>query len=413
MWGPPSPGFDINISGKPLEIRENLFRFFETFVKVTKRFILWKFTGGLYLWIDQICIDQSSVSERNHQVAMMASIYSECSETIIWLGSIPKNPDAPCMVREMGPSSAPEESVLQAVASIIRHDYFTRLWIVQEIILSKCKRVLCSHPSAGAIWVDWANLAYIARRFQYRLPSTPAKHLVKDHLQEFELNLIQVVRFFSKGHCHDPRDKVYGLMGLVQEDQRLTIDYAKPLEEILADMTNIFHREMRETSAYTHTEYQDALLSLVKTWGIMSESLIAFLYEVWDKPAHDWHQRFGSNGTALTVYSPICAMGFLPKGPDKNFKLKAKEMLPYSMDVERDSGDFKPNDWIPTEDCWWYQTEPTALHDDAIYNIYGLVSSNSLQNDNSTPGYYGRRVRKAQQERKSRIQLPSWLGTRR
>ena len=272
MWGPPSPRFDITISGKPLEIRENLFRFFETFVKVTDNVFLWKFTGGLYLWIDQICIDQSSVSERNHQVAMMASIYSESSETIIWLGNIPKNPDAPCMIKKMGPSSAPEESVTRAVAAIIEHDYFTRLWIVQEIILSKWKRVLCSHPSAGAVWVHWGNLAYIARRFQYRLPSTPAKHLVKDHLQDSRLKLIQAVRFFSKGQCHDPRDKVYGLMGLVQEDQRLTIDYAKPLEELLVETMNIFYREMQD-SAYTHTEYQEALLGLAKTLGYIVRKL--------------------------------------------------------------------------------------------------------------------------------------------
>ncbi|KAH6866490.1 heterokaryon incompatibility protein-domain-containing protein, partial [Alternaria rosae] len=236
MWGPPSPRFDITISGKPLGIRENLFRFFETYVRNTENDFLWEYTGPLYLWIDQICIDQSSVSERNHQVGMMASIYSECSKTIIWLGIIPNNPDAPRMIKKMESSSVPEESVIQAVASIIRHDYFTRLWIVQEVILSKWKRVLCSHPSAGAVWVDWDNLAYIARRFQYRLPSTPAKHLVKDHLQEIGLNLVQAVRFFSQGRCHDPRDKVYGLMGLVREEQRLTIDYAKPLEELLADM---------------------------------------------------------------------------------------------------------------------------------------------------------------------------------
>jgi hypothetical protein len=38
------------------------------------------------LWIDSICIDQSSTEERNHQVALMGDVYSMASEVIIWLG---------------------------------------------------------------------------------------------------------------------------------------------------------------------------------------------------------------------------------------------------------------------------------------------------------------------------------------
>jgi hypothetical protein len=37
------------------------------------------------LWIDSICIDQSSIEERNHQVALMGDVYSMASEVIIWL----------------------------------------------------------------------------------------------------------------------------------------------------------------------------------------------------------------------------------------------------------------------------------------------------------------------------------------
>jgi hypothetical protein len=38
------------------------------------------------LWIDSICIDQSSVSERNEQVALMADIYRDANKVIVWLG---------------------------------------------------------------------------------------------------------------------------------------------------------------------------------------------------------------------------------------------------------------------------------------------------------------------------------------
>jgi len=35
---------------------------------------------------DSVCIDQSSIAERNHQVALMADIYRKCKRCLIWLG---------------------------------------------------------------------------------------------------------------------------------------------------------------------------------------------------------------------------------------------------------------------------------------------------------------------------------------
>ncbi|KAM0428514.1 hypothetical protein ACHAPT_006874 [Fusarium lateritium] len=40
------------------------------------------------LWEDAICIDQSNVTERGHQVAQMGSIYEKANRVIIWLGSV-------------------------------------------------------------------------------------------------------------------------------------------------------------------------------------------------------------------------------------------------------------------------------------------------------------------------------------
>jgi hypothetical protein len=37
------------------------------------------------LWIDQICIDQSSTEEKNSQVPLMTFIYSRASNVLIWL----------------------------------------------------------------------------------------------------------------------------------------------------------------------------------------------------------------------------------------------------------------------------------------------------------------------------------------
>jgi hypothetical protein len=37
-------------------------------------------------WIDALCIDQDSITKRNHQVAQMGRIYASASEVIAWFG---------------------------------------------------------------------------------------------------------------------------------------------------------------------------------------------------------------------------------------------------------------------------------------------------------------------------------------
>lgn len=39
-----------------------------------------------YFWADQLCINQSDLIEKGHQVERMTQIYEKSSVTIIWLG---------------------------------------------------------------------------------------------------------------------------------------------------------------------------------------------------------------------------------------------------------------------------------------------------------------------------------------
>jgi hypothetical protein len=60
--------------------------------------------GSSYIWIDAICIDQSNLSERNHQVALMGTLYAKADRVLVWLGD----------------ASAAIEPALQSIYSIIR-----------------------------------------------------------------------------------------------------------------------------------------------------------------------------------------------------------------------------------------------------------------------------------------------------
>ncbi|KAH9874366.1 hypothetical protein IAQ61_003555 [Plenodomus lingam] len=46
-------------------------------------------TTSRTLWIDQLCIDQENMAEKNHQVNLMTKIYKNCTQCLIWFGEIP------------------------------------------------------------------------------------------------------------------------------------------------------------------------------------------------------------------------------------------------------------------------------------------------------------------------------------
>jgi len=344
-------------------------------------------TGHLYLWIDQICIDQSSVRERNHQVGMMASIYSGCSGTIVWLGSIHDYPDAPLVLRDLqadGDRSTTKLSeVYHALATVTRNEYFTRLWIVQEIILSTQRKVLCSHPTRGPVWIDWGRLLVEAQNYPHYISSKAVQHLLDDHKQEKQMTLIYAIKTFIQSHCQNPRDKVYGLMGLVKEEQRLAIDYGKSLQELLLDSMTVFYAEFAQEISQSCYEYRDTLASLGTSWGIMSASLDAFLYHTWLRPTYDW---FINSGSKEYGYSRIRAMGFLPNALNQSITLQSPDNFlsgPLSSVL-------KSSEWIPTKDCWWYEV------DGITYEIYGLISN--VSGEKIWPNCYYKGVKQAPQQ---------------
>lgn len=75
-WGSPKPEYHLSIKGTYLAVRENLHRFFLSYADQG------------YVWIDQICINQSDVEERSSQALLMADIYRRAEFVAVWLDSV-------------------------------------------------------------------------------------------------------------------------------------------------------------------------------------------------------------------------------------------------------------------------------------------------------------------------------------
>jgi hypothetical protein len=78
-WGSPNELQTIYIDDKPFVVRQNLFDFLDIF-RLEE-------TNTRHLWIDQLCIDQMAVDERNHQVRLMSQIYQKSKFVVMWLGA--------------------------------------------------------------------------------------------------------------------------------------------------------------------------------------------------------------------------------------------------------------------------------------------------------------------------------------
>ncbi|ORY07549.1 heterokaryon incompatibility, partial [Clohesyomyces aquaticus] len=77
QWGPEAKGGFIKINGKAYFVCRNLLHFLQ---RARTRY------HSEPLWIDALCIDQDNNDERNHEVQLMGTIYTQALEVYVWLG---------------------------------------------------------------------------------------------------------------------------------------------------------------------------------------------------------------------------------------------------------------------------------------------------------------------------------------
>lgn len=76
-WGKDAATSLLHIGNKCLAITRNL----DTALRAARRR-----DSTISIWVDAICINQHDVSERNHQIQLMRSIYTSAARVNVWLG---------------------------------------------------------------------------------------------------------------------------------------------------------------------------------------------------------------------------------------------------------------------------------------------------------------------------------------
>ncbi|KAF2123029.1 heterokaryon incompatibility protein-domain-containing protein [Lophiotrema nucula] len=265
-WGPETPLIAISINNRSFRVRRNLWTLLSAVKFGAPRNLdeETKDEEGLrleemYFWVDQICIDQESTVERNHQVEMMRSIYQSAISTVIWLGPKGDLPGSDEIIRHITVKDAPIPTRLD----FYNHPYWKRLWIVQEIMYSRQLIIMCGLH--GILWEDftdyyrsmtarfgqeggrWSVYRYelwslVEEKAAYleappenpRIPTGERLRLESDERRPFEPtgSLRTVLDTFGDRGCDDPRDKIFGLQSLVTPKERIAVDYGLSREEL-------------------------------------------------------------------------------------------------------------------------------------------------------------------------------------
>ncbi|QKD55470.2 heterokaryon incompatibility protein-domain-containing protein [Fusarium oxysporum Fo47] len=182
---------------------------------------------SVFIWVDSICINQSSPSERSHQVALMKTIYSKAATVHAYVGERESGEDctgleAMSLLRDTqgnGTSDilfSPEHSNIAILNTFFSRPYFTRLWVVQELLLAGSITIHC-----GEVSLPFSNESISLLYEQgVKIPSwVQYAGKVKSHTERTPMDLKDLLIATSVCRVTDLRDKVFGLLGLVSDVQ--------------------------------------------------------------------------------------------------------------------------------------------------------------------------------------------------
>ncbi|KAI3320241.1 HET-domain-containing protein [Xylariaceae sp. AK1471] len=211
------------------------------------------------MWIDAICIDQNNDQERSKQVQRMGQIFSLAGRVVAWLGpSFPDNRLALATLRRIGeqveisrdnyrlpaplcshPDWYDNETRLPfvmnefaAITQLCELEYFTRLWVVQELHLGSAKSIIkCGNEEIP--WPLFRRAIICIEEKDQGIPTKLRKSIDPIYTISFVINnqtMHNIIYTFHNRECADGRDKVYGLMNLLDRavSKHIVVDYSRP-----------------------------------------------------------------------------------------------------------------------------------------------------------------------------------------
>ncbi|KAE9375893.1 HET-domain-containing protein [Stipitochalara longipes BDJ] len=184
------------------------------------------------VWIDSICIDQTEVSEKNHQLGLMAQIYTQAERVVIHLGESSDDSDSAIgWLHQIDDpdfdSKSPgfyqdsdDEKVIrpetQMLESLFSRPWFNRIWVLQEAILSKTAIVYCGEKTISWDAIKQFKQFNVSAKWIEHLPHIIGRRQITPN-DTIAVEYDVLKELLQARHCEstDPRDKIYALLPLL------------------------------------------------------------------------------------------------------------------------------------------------------------------------------------------------------
>lgn len=289
LWGDPSVTAPITVEhDKHFQVTVNLEKALRDLRQEEQSVIL---------WVDAICINQKNIIERNQQVLLMREIYEKATTTRIWLdrridahspafvrfAQLHNNPDTP------GPKAWPDEREFWSpIAELCNDPYWNRAWIQQEVMFAQnlvvhCRKDLLdtesfrrhhqqitdTRPRAADIAhaLDGITPFPLSQRFTcVRESNIPDQ---RPAIIPPYSSLILALNDCWRLKATNPRDKIFAMLGLVNDPDRrdIIVDYHLSVREVYRCVVDLALRESPPLEFLTHANLAESNSSLcLPTW---------------------------------------------------------------------------------------------------------------------------------------------------
>ncbi|WPG99489.1 Hypothetical protein R9X50_00230400 [Acrodontium crateriforme] len=276
-WGDNGQLVPLQVNGCTLMIRSNLDHALRAIRQKDK---------SSTLWVDAISINQNDVSERNHQVQLMRSIYTGASRVNIWLGpdftgaqaafeTLKDLANGISLKTSLGSSAMSfGPKLLLSLRRIFEHGWWSRLWIIQEALLAREAIVRCGTHNIKfstimsafeLLWNEYITSGQVLRAicgaeeiegFIRTLEATVRRlHIVRGFVFFYDSSgkrqfrnspsaLPYLLHSCAWSQVTDLRDKIYGTLGLFS-NTFLEPDYSISVKDVYTRSTYAIMKEMR------------------------------------------------------------------------------------------------------------------------------------------------------------------------
>ena len=267
------------------------------------------------LWVDQICINQEDVVERSQQVSLMSSIYSNAKRVIIWLGDADSTSHqamtfVPVLYYNMclhfesqgtgffknKPNDKQldgtefifpgiESSLWTALRQLLKREWFQRVWVAQEAIANSETIVCCGKDKIA--WSILTNMLHLLDTQTHAAQLLTTAGQASDSISFLKTlrtfasgtsdpcsqDLLTVIKAFSEQLSTDPRDRVFAVLGFVQDFKGVSLapNYALDVKDVFLDLAcqclkNGYGLEMLHYANMTDDGTKRELPSWVPDW---------------------------------------------------------------------------------------------------------------------------------------------------